>query len=299
MELLNNNKQISIKALNDIREFILSLFLRSGFGARFLDTYFTKTMHVLIVPDANVIIGEIIWLATKRKCKKASTDLMKIAKSGIAKLHVPHIIDKEIERNISKVAKQYGIDSSCLKTEYREYKKLFTYNNNMPLKNGKDIKTPNTNVINDVIYIKLAIRKNANIYSKDNHIKNIKDKNIDFNIKTISNDEINLLKDYNNGAIYVVSIEIAGYSFITLIIFLIINVIELLKIKKISSIIVFILCGIALYLIFNKQAREIVVNKGKDITISTSQKISEIMTEYQDKKIKINEIEKKINLITD
>ena len=292
MELLNNNKQINLKELNNIIDFINSL----GYNTKLFNKFFTKTLCILIVPDANTIIGDIIWLTTKRKNKGALTDLMKIAKSGIVKLHVPHVIDKEIKRNIPNIAKQYSINPSLLKTEYQEYKKLFIYNNNMPLKNGKKITTPDTDVINDVIYIKLAIRKKANIYSKDNHIKYIKDKNKNFNIKTISKEEIGLLKDYNNEAIYVTSIEIGGFFLAALATSLIVGFMELVKNKKLFLIIALVLSGIALYLILNKQAKEIVINKVKNIAVLALQKIDEIATERRDKKEKMDKIEKRINL---
>lgn len=79
-----------------------------------------------LVVDANVILGDIRWLAFKRKNDKARTSLLETIAAGTVDVYVPPSLFDEVEEHIDRFAREEGLDKEAMHVQWREYQSKLT-----------------------------------------------------------------------------------------------------------------------------------------------------------------------------
>lgn len=77
-----------------------------------------------VVVDANIIIGDLIWLVCKRKDPEAITELMECALAGTLIVNCTKEVIAEVVEYIPDIAQQHGKQLTAFLKEWRKYKKL-------------------------------------------------------------------------------------------------------------------------------------------------------------------------------
>lgn len=77
-----------------------------------------------IVVDANIILGELIWLASKRKNPYSQTELMECIRAGTVVAYITRTVYEEINEHISSIAAEKCISEDALRKEWKAYRKL-------------------------------------------------------------------------------------------------------------------------------------------------------------------------------
>jgi len=80
------------------------------------------TFQFRLVVDSNVVLGDLLWLTTKRKNIAAKTDLIEVIESETIEVYAPPALFEEVEEKIPLIAKDKGIDVSLLIMQWQEYK---------------------------------------------------------------------------------------------------------------------------------------------------------------------------------
>ncbi|PJA23604.1 MAG: hypothetical protein COX57_12895 [Alphaproteobacteria bacterium CG_4_10_14_0_2_um_filter_63_37] len=75
-----------------------------------------------LVVDTNIVLSEILWLATKRKNPTAKTELLETIEAETIDLYAPPILFDEVEEHIPLIATKKGVDIQLLYVEWNIYK---------------------------------------------------------------------------------------------------------------------------------------------------------------------------------
>ena len=120
-----------------------------------------------VIVDANVIIGDLIWLTKHRKKRNAQTALQELIKAETVIAHAPTILEVEVKKHLSAVAKKYGINEEYLQAEWQSYANCIEFtdvpNVSSPLVAA--VRDPN-----DIPYLTLQRATSAPIYTRDKDI---------------------------------------------------------------------------------------------------------------------------------
>lgn len=77
-----------------------------------------------VVLDANIILGDLIWLVSKREQPGAITELMECILAGTIVAYISRSVLGEIEEHIPNIASDKDLSSDALLTEWKQYRKL-------------------------------------------------------------------------------------------------------------------------------------------------------------------------------
>ena len=77
-----------------------------------------------IVVDANIILGDLIWLVKERKNPESQTELMECIKAGTIIAYAPRTVYDEVNEHISTIAARNNISEDLLRKEWKSYRKL-------------------------------------------------------------------------------------------------------------------------------------------------------------------------------
>ncbi len=76
-----------------------------------------------IVVDTNIVLGDIRWLAYKRKNESAKTSLIETIEAGTIDVYVPPALFTEVEEKIELIAREDNLDKAQLLSVWGEYQK--------------------------------------------------------------------------------------------------------------------------------------------------------------------------------
>lgn len=79
-----------------------------------------------IVVDANILLGDLIWLVGKRKNPQATTELMECIAAGTIVAYVTRSVLDEVNEHIPNIAVEKGLSESALREEWEAYRKRLT-----------------------------------------------------------------------------------------------------------------------------------------------------------------------------
>jgi predicted nucleic acid-binding protein len=78
----------------------------------------------VIVVDANVILGDLIWLVSKRKKPDAVTELMECIWAGTIVAYIARSVLAEVDEHITTIAADKKLSEDALRQEWKKYRKL-------------------------------------------------------------------------------------------------------------------------------------------------------------------------------
>lgn len=78
----------------------------------------------VVVIDANVLLGDLIWLVSKRKNPNSVTQLMECIISGTFIAYITRSVLAEVNEKIPLIAVNKGLSGKNLKQEWEKYRKL-------------------------------------------------------------------------------------------------------------------------------------------------------------------------------
>ena len=77
-----------------------------------------------VVVDANIILGDLIWLVDKRKKPEATTELVECIKAGTIVAFAPRSVLNEVNKHIATIAASKSLSEEELRREWKAYRKL-------------------------------------------------------------------------------------------------------------------------------------------------------------------------------
>ncbi|MBU6994274.1 PIN domain-containing protein [Ferrovum myxofaciens] len=77
-----------------------------------------------VVVDANIILGDLYWLVSKRKQSGAVTELMECIRAGTIVAYISRSVLAEVEEHIPNIALDNGLSVDAFLTEWKQYRKL-------------------------------------------------------------------------------------------------------------------------------------------------------------------------------
>lgn len=86
--------------------------------------YVDSLAQFTIVVDANIILGDLVWLIAKRKNPEAVTELMECISAGTVTAYISRSVLNEIVEHIPKIASSKRISPELLHAEWKKYRKL-------------------------------------------------------------------------------------------------------------------------------------------------------------------------------
>ena len=78
----------------------------------------------VVVVDANVILGDLIWLVSKRKKPDAVTELMECISAGTIVAYIARPVLAEVDEHITTIAADQKLSEDALRQEWKKYRKL-------------------------------------------------------------------------------------------------------------------------------------------------------------------------------
>ena len=78
----------------------------------------------IVVVDANIILGDLIWLVSKRKNPEAATELVECIKAGTIVAYVARPVLAEVDEHISTIAATKKLPEDALRQEWKIYRKI-------------------------------------------------------------------------------------------------------------------------------------------------------------------------------
>ncbi|WP_297473508.1 PIN domain-containing protein [Ferrovum sp.] len=78
----------------------------------------------VIVVDANIILGDLIWLVSKRKKPVAVTELMECIQAGTIVVYITRSVLTEVNKHISTIAADKNLSEAALRQEWKTYRKF-------------------------------------------------------------------------------------------------------------------------------------------------------------------------------
>lgn len=126
---------------------------------RMFDGIFQSTLIV----DANIIMGDIIWLAFKRKDPMARSEFRELLEARTVLAIAPTYLEEEMESNLRRLASQKKVDRESLEFHWDQYRALIKFFD----MGGPDASYGDPK---DAPYMKLQRQSGHLIYSRDNDI---------------------------------------------------------------------------------------------------------------------------------
>jgi predicted nucleic acid-binding protein len=167
--------------------------------------YPTATIaKILLVIDTNIVLGELRWLASKRRTDDAKTSLMEVMEAETVQLYAPPILFAEVEEKIPLISSTQGIDLDAMLQHWALYKTKIT----LAIPDENLVKALQSGVDpDDAQFVALQQTLGADgVLSKDAHITAMGG-------NRISLDCIFYLRDYSRTAAIEVNIKVAGANF--------------------------------------------------------------------------------------
>lgn len=127
----------------------------------------SEIFQVTVIVDANVIIGDLIWLTNKRKNPNARTNLQEVIASKTLIATAPTWLNDEIIENIPEVSAKMDIPKEDLHRAWLEYRCMIEFRDetiNDTLDPSEQVPDPD-----DYVYLKLQKKTGFPIYSNDPH----------------------------------------------------------------------------------------------------------------------------------
>lgn len=127
----------------------------------------SEIFQVTVIVDANVIIGDLIWLTNKRKNPNARTNLQEVIASKTLIATAPTWLNDEIIENIPEVSEKMNIPKQDLHRAWLEYRCMIEFRDetiNDTLDPSEQVPDPD-----DYVYLKLQKKTGFPIYSNDPH----------------------------------------------------------------------------------------------------------------------------------
>ncbi len=115
---------MSEKRSNQSGAIIRSDVLKFLRGLESTQKIFGPLAEFTIIVDANIIIGDLIWLVCKRKNEIAITELMECIQAGTFVAYVTKQVILEVEKHIPSIALKYKKNAEEFLEEWKSYKKL-------------------------------------------------------------------------------------------------------------------------------------------------------------------------------
>lgn len=76
-----------------------------------------------IVVDANILLGDLIWLVGKRKNPQASTEIMECIAAGTIVAYVTRSVFDEVNEHIPNIASDKSLSEDALREEWEAYRR--------------------------------------------------------------------------------------------------------------------------------------------------------------------------------
>lgn len=156
-----------------------------------------------IVVDTNIVLGDIRWLAYRRRNESARTSLIETIEAGTIYAYVPPALFAEVEEKIDLIAREENLDKAHLLSVWSEYQKNLR------------VTEPDSNVVqsysdgvdpDDAVFIALAEVIGAlGVVSKDRDIAMMGG-------KQISLDFVFSLRDYSRATAIELNIKCMGLT---------------------------------------------------------------------------------------
>ena len=165
--------------------------------------YIGGAIQFRIVVDTNVVLGDIRWLAYKRKNATARTALIETIDAGTLDVYVPPSLHDEVEEHILRISIEEGLDHSRLTAVWGEYQKKLKILD----PDKKVVQTYSDGVDpDDAVFIALAeVIGAVGVLSNDRHIAMMGG-------KKISVDCVLSMRDYSRATAVELHIKCAGVT---------------------------------------------------------------------------------------
>ena len=207
--------------------------------------------QVALVVDANVVLGDLLWLCSKRTNPTAKTELMEAVSAGTIIACIPPFALREIPEKIPYVAARRNVDEASLYSAWEEYRELLRIERPDPdrvqvLREGRDP--------DDADYIALADTIGARgILSRDKDI-------VAMGGTVVSMEVVGYLKDYSRAAAIEFNIKVSGFAFLNVSAASLVAAVEVLKgftaqLRRLPDGVKICLVGLALLVLLNDKSR--------------------------------------------
>lgn len=160
-----------------------------------------------LVVDSNVILGDIIWLSSKRTNELATTHLMEVIEAETVDMYAPPILFDEVEEKIPLIAAEKGLDQNLMYNHWAVYKtklKVFVPDQDKVsvLRNGVDPDDAEFVALEQTIRASGVISKNSDIKMMGGN--------------QISVECITYLRNYSRATAIEMNIKVNGVMFVKL-----------------------------------------------------------------------------------
>lgn len=119
--------------------------------------------QLTVIIDANIILGDLLWLTKKRSKPGARSELKELLDAGTIIAIAPTFLEEEIHLHVQRLAKERAIPIEALRSEWDTYRSLITF---------IDVGGPDDAFEDpkDAPYLKLQQESGNLIYSRDSDI---------------------------------------------------------------------------------------------------------------------------------
>jgi len=158
-------------------------------------------VQVVVVVDANIILGDLIWMASKRTSPSAKTSLLESSVAGTLVACVPPYAIEEVQEKIPEVAKKRKIDGVVLARLWEEYRAILRVEEPDPIhvekyRKGRDPKDADYLALADTLAAKGILSRDKDISAMGGAV--------------ISMEAVTLLRDYSRAAAVEFNIKVNG-----------------------------------------------------------------------------------------
>lgn len=128
---------------------------------------FEGIAQLSLIIDANILMGDLLWMTKKRETPGARTELFELLQAGTVRAFAPTFLAEEMAINLPREAKRKKVSLETLNGVWIEYKELISF---------VDVGGPDEDYHDpkDAPYIKLQRQVGALIYSRDQDIPKMK-----------------------------------------------------------------------------------------------------------------------------
>ena len=158
-------------------------------------------VQVVVVVDANIILGDLIWMASKRTSPSAKTSLLESSVAGTLGACGPPYAIEEVQEKIPEVAKKRKIDGVVLARLWEEYRAILRVEEPDPIhvekyRKGRDPKDADYLALADTLAAKGILSRDKDISAMGGAV--------------ISMEAVTLLRDYSRAAAVEFNIKVNG-----------------------------------------------------------------------------------------
>lgn len=176
-------------ALNSFRDFVADYPFLSSLA---------QLYRVRFILDANVVLADLRWIATRKK-PEARSSLQEVLAAGTVIAFAPPQLEVEVLRHLPRVASEDGIPLEVLQTEWAAFRTYIRFRTAADAEPPEYVQDPD-----DLPYLHLRAQLGAEaIYTKDSDLVAMQAPVVDAEI-------ILALRDYSRAASLDVSIKMGG-----------------------------------------------------------------------------------------